>query len=313
MRLKYPNDRIIIVDPESEYLPIGREFGAEILDISTGTNHHFNLLDMVDKNLLDNEDQNVDLVKEKANLLISLFESILKEFNDEEAAIVDRVTRLTYEQYEKPTLVEWHRVMQVEGETDNAAKMLANKVEPYTIGSQDIFAHETNIDLSSNFIVFNINKLDEKMKPFAMKVILDQIWKQVVSGQGKVTTWLYFDELQLNFNTEENAHWFMALWSRVRKYGAIPTGITQNVSTLLDSAAGRKMISNTEFLVLLRQKPVDLQRLREMIRLTPKLINYVGERIPQGTGLISAGGVIVPFENPIPSNTMLYQIMNTDA
>lgn len=313
VRLKYPNDRIIIVDPESEYLPIGREFGAEILDISTGTNHHFNLLDMVDKNLLDNEDQNVDLVKEKANLLISLFESILKEFNDEEAAIVDRVTRLTYEQYEKPTLVEWHRVMQVEGETDNAAKMLANKVEPYTIGSQDIFAHETNIDLSSNFIVFNINKLDEKMKPFAMKVILDQIWKQVVSGQGKVTTWLYFDELQLNFNTEENAHWFMALWSRVRKYGAIPTGITQNVSTLLDSAAGRKMISNTEFLVLLRQKPVDLQRLREMIRLTPKLINYVGERIPQGTGLISAGGVIVPFENPIPSNTMLYQIMNTDA
>jgi dihydrofolate reductase len=204
VRLKYPNDRIIIVDPESEYLPIGREFGAEILDISTGTNHHFNLLDMVDKNLLDNEDKNVDLVKEKANLLISLFESILKEFNDEEAAIVDRVTRLTYEQYEKPTLVEWHRVMQVEGETDNAAKMLANKVEPYTIGSQDIFAHETNIDLSSNFIVFNINKLDEKMKPFAMKVILDQIWKQVVSGQGKVTTWLYFDELQLNFNTEEN-------------------------------------------------------------------------------------------------------------
>lgn len=39
--LKYPTDRFVIVDPESEYLPIAREFGAEILDISTGTNHHY--------------------------------------------------------------------------------------------------------------------------------------------------------------------------------------------------------------------------------------------------------------------------------
>lgn len=146
-----------------------------------------------------------------------------------------------------------------------------------------------------------------------MKVILDQIWKQVVSGQGKVTTRLYFDELQLNFDTEENAFWFSSLWSRIRKYGAITTGITQNVSTLLDSAAGKKMISNSEFIILLRQKPVDLERLREVIRLTPKLLKYVGNRVPQGTGLISAGGIIVPFENPIPPDSQLFQIMNTDA
>lgn len=146
-----------------------------------------------------------------------------------------------------------------------------------------------------------------------MKVILDQIWKQVVEGQGNVTTRLYFDELQLNFNTESNAHWFSSLWSRVRKYGAIPTGITQNVSTLLDSSAGRKMISNSEFLVLLRQKPVDLQRLQEMIRITPKMMKYISERVPQGTGIISAGGVLVPFENPIPKDTELFSIMNTDA
>ncbi|HGC5945059.1 TPA: VirB4-like conjugal transfer ATPase, CD1110 family [Enterococcus faecalis] len=312
-RLKYPNDRIIIVDPENEYLPIGREFGAEILDISSGTTHHFNLLDMVDKKLLDKEDRNLDLVKEKANLLVSLFESILKEFNDEEASIVDEVTRLTYERVEKPTLVDWHGVMEELGQLDEATRVLAKKVAPYTIGSQDIFAHETNIDLSANFIIFNINKLDAKMKPFAMRVILDQIWNQVVAFRGKGTTWLYFDELQLNFDTEVNAHWFAALWSRIRKYGAAPTGITQNVSTLLDSPSGRKMLSNSEFFILLRQKPVDLQRLKEMIHLTPKLVKYVGERVPQGTGLISSGGIVVPFENPIPKDSKLFQIMNTDA
>lgn len=314
-RLKYPEDRFIIVDPESEYLPIGRELGAEILDISTGTKNHLNILDMVDSRFLDDEDRNVDLVKEKANLLVSLFESLLQEFTDTDAAIVDRITRHTYDVFkgreEVPTLVDWYDLLRQQNEPN--AQKLAIKVEPYTIGSQDIFAHKTNIDLNANFIVFNIKNLDDRLKPFAMKVILDQIWKQVVAGQGKVTTRLYFDELQLNFDTEENAFWFSSLWSRIRKYGAITTGITQNVSTLLDSAAGKKMISNSEFIILLRQKPVDLERLREVIRLTPKLLKYVGNRVPQGTGLISAGGIIVPFENPIPTNTKLFQIMNTDA
>ncbi|WP_429951630.1 VirB4-like conjugal transfer ATPase, CD1110 family [Enterococcus sp. AZ101] len=313
--LRYPDDLFRIVDPESEYIPIARAFGAEILDISTGTQHHLNILDMVDSRLLDSEDRNVDLVKEKANLLSSLFESLLKSYTDEDASIVDRVTRKTYAAFEgnaeAPTLVEWYDILLKQPEPE--AKTLATKVETYCIGSQDIFAHKTNIDLNAKFVVFNIKKLDEKMKPFAMKVILDQIWKQVVANQGKVTTRLYFDELQVNFEEESSANWFLNLWVRIRKYGAITTGITQNISTMLDSPAGIKMLSNSEFMILLRQKPVDLQRLKEAVNLKPKLLKYVGEKVPQGTGLIYANGTIVPFENPIPENTELFKIMNTDA
>ncbi|MCA5014559.1 MULTISPECIES: VirB4-like conjugal transfer ATPase, CD1110 family [unclassified Enterococcus] len=313
--LRYPKDLFRIVDPESEYIPIARAFGAEILDISTGTQHHLNILDMVDSRLLDSEDRNVDLIKEKANLLSNLFESLLKSYTDEDASIVDRVTRQTYAAFEGsnevPTLVEWYDILLEQPEPE--AKSLATKVETYCIGSQDIFAHKTNIDLNAKFVVFNIKKLDEKMKPFAMKVILDQIWKQVVANQGKVTTRLYFDELQVNFEEESSASWFLNLWVRIRKYGAVTTGITQNISTMLDSPAGRKMISNSEFMILLRQKPVDLQRLKEAVNLKPKLLKYVGEKVPQGTGLIYANGTIVPFENPIPANTELFEIMNTDA
>lgn len=312
---KNPNDRVIIVDPESEYTPIAREFDAQILDISTGTRHHLNILDLPDKRLLDNEDRTLDLVKEKANLLSDLFESLLKVYTDQEAGLVDRVTRKTYQAFAEtgkmPTLVDWH--MQLLQEKTEVAEEFADKVEPFTMGSQDIFAHETNINLNSRFVVFNIKKLDDRLKSLAMKVILDMIWKQIVEAQGKETIHLYFDEIQLNFSTESTAEWFMALWSRIRKYGAIPTGITQNVSTLLDSPSGRKMISNSEFLIFLRQKIIDLERLREMVNLTPKLINYINDRAPRGTGLISAGGVIVPFENPIPEDTALFEIMNTDA
>lgn len=312
---KNPNDRVIIVDPESEYTPIAREFDAQILDISTGTKHHLNILDIPDERLLDYEDKTLDLVKEKANLLSDLFESLLKVYTDQEAGLVDRVTRKTYQAFanngKTPTLVDWH--MQLLQEETEVAQEFADKVEPFTLGSQDIFAHETNINLNSRFVVFNIKKLDDRLKSLAMKVILDMIWKQIVEAQGKETIHLYFDEIQLNFSTESTAEWFMSLWSRIRKYGAIPTGITQNVSTLLDSPSGRKMISNSEFLIFLRQKVIDLERLREMVNLTPKLMNYINDRAPRGTGLISAGGVIVPFENPIPNDTKLFEIMNTDA
>ena len=312
--LRYPDDNFIIVDPESEYREIGREFGAEILDISTGTSHHFNILDIPKRNLLREED-NVDLVKEKANLLISLFASQLSVFTDEEKSLVDRVVRKTYELYSNeqvsPTLVEWFNLLKEEPE--EIAENLAMKVEKFVTGSQDIFAHQTNIDLDAKFLVFDIKHLDEGMKPFAMKVILDQIWKKVVENQHKVTTRIYFDELQLNFDNEDSALWFTHLWSRIRKYGAIPTGITQNITTLLDSPAGIKMISNSEFIVLLRQKPGDIRRLDEIVNLPPKLLDYISETAKPGTGIISANGVKVPFENPIPKETKLYEIMNTDA
>ncbi len=314
-RLKFPKDRFLIVDPESEYLPIGKELDAEILDISTGTKNHLNILGMVDKQLLDEEDQELDLVKEKSNLLSTMFESLLKSYTNVDAGLVDRVTLLTYERFEnketEPTLVDWFKILKEQ--TDEGAKELANKVETYCVGSQDIFAHQTNIDLTAPFIVFNTKKLDDRLKKFAMKVILDQLWKQVVSGQGKVTSRLYFDELQVNFTTEEEAEWFLNLWARIRKYGAVTTGITQNPTTLLDSKAGQKMIANSEFLILLRQKPIDSQRLVEILSLTPALKKYINDRAPQGTGLISAGGVVVPFENPIPKETHLFEIMNTDA
>ena len=45
--------------------------------------------------------------------------------------------------------------------------------------------------------------------------------------------------------------------------GAIPTGITQNVETLLERSQGRKLLSNSDFIVLLKQKKTDIRELTE--------------------------------------------------
>lgn len=313
--LKYPNRRIIIVDPEGEYTSLAEALGGLILYISTGTSSHLNIMDMPDKDLLDKEDQQVDYVKEKTNLLVNLFKLLLEDFGDIQKSIVDEYTAKLFSNFEnqnrKPTLKDWYELLAQSTEPD--VIYFAKTIRPYTVGSQDIFAHETNVDLSSRLVVFNTKKLDPELKTFANKVIYDQIWKEIVKNQNKITTHLYFDEIQTNFDNDDDAQFFMNIWARVRKYGAVPTGITQSVLTLLDSSYGQSMILNTEFIVLLRQKLGTIKRLEEVLRLTDTLKEYIQETAPQGTGLIYSGGVVVPFENPIPEDTQLFEMMNTDS
>ena len=307
--LRYTEDQIIIVDPEAEYTDIGREFNAEVITIAPGSPHHFNLLDLPDKDKLQAEDS--DPIGQKANLLSTLFENIFSEVSDDEFAMIDRVTRKTYEAVDKPTFKDWQRVL--EEQPEDIAKALALKAEPYTMGSNDIFAHPTNVNMENRFIIFNLKQLSGKLKPFALLVIQDYIWNQVVNFQGKTTTWLYFDELQLYFKNKLQATFFTELYSRIRKYGALPTGITQNPETVLSTEEGRKLVANCEFLVLLKLKRTDLEALSQVTPLTPSLERFVLRPKAKGTGLIVAGDTIVPFENPIPKDTRLYQLVATDG
>lgn len=311
--LKNPEDRIIIIDPEDEYSDIGREFGAQLIDIFIGSKSHLNLLDLPDMDQLRVEDN--DPIGDKSNLLMGFFETILTEVGDTQYTIIDRVTRETYRRFRQkdrvPTLKDWHDILEQQEEPE--AKELALKSEIYAKGSQNIFAHETNVDITDRFVIFNLKRLSGKLKPFAMMVIQDYIWNQVVESQGKLTTRIYFDEVQLFFKEEAQAIFFTELYSRVRKYGAIATAITQNIETLMNKEEGRKLVSNSEFMILLKHKKSDLIALSKAISLTPALIRYIERPKAKGTGLIVAGQVVVPFENPIPRHTRLFELVTTDA
>lgn len=309
--LRFPNDRVIIVDPEEEYVDIGRAFGAQVIDIYPGTKTHFNLMDIPDLDKLRDEDK--DFVGQKASLIMGLFENILQEVTDDDVSLIDRVTRLCYEQItdRTPTLKDWHDILLEQPEEE--AQSLALKSESYTKGSQDIFAYETNVDLNNQVVIFNLKKLSGKLKPFAMMVIQDYIWQHVVDHKDEFVTRVYFDEMQNQFETDDQAAFFSKMYARIRKYGSIPTGITQNVETLLSRKEGRNLLYNSEFLVLLKQKKTTIPYLLQTINLTDALVRYIEKPKAIGTGLIIAGTTTVPFENPIPEDTELFRLVATDA
>ena len=221
------NTEIIIVDPEEEYSVIGRAFGGEMIDIAPDSQTYLNVLDLSEENMDE------DPVKVKSEFLLSFIGKLLdRKMDGREKSIIDRVTRLTYQSFKEPSLEEWVFVLSQQPEEE--AQNLALDMELYVEGSLDIFSHKTNIQTGSNFLIYNVKKLGDELKQIALMVVFDQIWNRVVRNQklGK-KTWIYFDEMQLLLLDKYASDFFFKLWSRVRKYGASPTGITQNVETLL--------------------------------------------------------------------------------
>lgn len=240
------NTEIIIVDPEAEYSVIGRTFGGEMIDIAPDSQTYLNVLDLSEENMDE------DPVKVKSEFLLSFIGKLLdRKMDGREKSIIDRVTRLTYQSFKEPSLEEWVFVLSQQPEEE--AQNLALDMELYVEGSLDIFSHKTNIQTGSNFLIYNVKKLGDELKQIALMVVFDQIWNRVVRNQklGK-KTWIYFDEMQLLLLDKYASDFFFKLWSRVRKYGASPTGITQNVETLLLDPNGRRIIANSEFMILLK-------------------------------------------------------------
>ena len=313
--LKNPTDEIISIDPEDEDTLIGQTFDAQIVKIAPNTDTFINLLDITDD--LSGE---VDPVKLKSDFLLTAFEALIggqSGLNSAQRSIIDRVTRLTYFNYfhsqdkQMPTLAkEWFTLLKEQPEKE--AQALVLDLELYIEGSLAIFSHTTNIELNKRFIIYNTKELGSQLKTFGMMVVLEQVWNRVVRNRDRgITTWIYIDEMQLMLNDPYCENYFFELWSRIRKWGAIPTGITQNVETLLLSDKARRMLSNTEFIIMLKQAKSDLDELSTLFRLSTQQQKHLIHP-PKGAGLIRAGHAIVPFSNTVDSTTRLYELITTD-
>ncbi len=313
--LKNPEDEIISINPEDEDTRIGKAFDAQIIKIAPNTDTFINLLD-----ISGDFQGETDPIKLKSDFILTAFEALIGGtvgLNSAQRSIIDRVTRLTYVQYyhsarkSMPTLGnEWFSLLKEQPEEE--AQALVLDLELYIEGSLAIFSRPTNIQLNKRFIIYNTKQLGSQLKTFGMMVVLEQVWNRVVRNREKgITTWIYIDEMQLMLSDPYCENYFFELWSRIRKWGAIPTGITQNVETLLLSDKARRMLSNTEFIIMLKQAKSDLDELALLFHLSAEQQKQLIHPA-KGAGLIRAGQVILPFSNIVESPSKLYELMTTD-
>ena len=126
---------------------------------------------------------------------------------------------------------------------------------------------------------------------------------------GKSTRY-YIDEFHLLLKEEQTANYSVEIWKRFRKWGGLPTGITQNVKDLLRSPEIANILENSDFIYMPNQASEDRTILAKRLNISPHQLSYVTNS-GEGEGLLFYGNVILPFIDRFPADTELYRIMTT--
>lgn len=320
------DDEVFILDPEREYAALAMLLGGEVVRIAAGSTTYVNPLDM-DMRYGETDDGSSDPVTLKSDFIISLCETIIGGrygLSPIQRSVIDRCVKQIYKPYieymaktnnktidydRMPTLIDFYNLLMAQPEPE--AQQIALSLELYCTGSLDNFAHKTNVNTHSRFVIYDIKDLGSGMKEMGLQVCLDAIWNKIIANhaQGK-KTWFYLDEFYLLTQTDSSAKFLQQIWKRARKWGGIPTGITQNVEDLLASKEARTIISNSDFVMMLNQAPLDRVELAKMLNISPTQISYITNSDP-GQGLIYNGKTIVPFIDKFPTDTKLYRVMTT--
>lgn len=308
------DDDIIISDPESEYSPLVERFDGQVIKISPTSTQYINPMDI---NMNYSEEDNP--LSLKADFILSLLELIVggKEgLRPVEKTVIDRCIHLIYQPYfdnpvpeNMPLLEDLYKSLLNQSEQE--AHHVATALEIYVSGSLNVFNHRTNVDINNRLVCYDIKDLGKQLKKIGMLVVQDQVWGRVTENrsQGKSTRY-YIDEMHLLLKEEQTAAYTVEIWKRFRKWGGIPTGLTQNVKDMLESREIENILENSDFILMLNQGPGDRKILAEKLNISPHQLSYVTHS-GEGEGLLFYGNVILPFVDRFPANTELYKIMTT--
>lgn len=310
------NDDIIVCDPEHEYTPLVNALHGQCIEISATSKQYLNPLD-INLNYADDDDP----ITLKAEFILSLCETAIGSkygLEPAEISIIDRCVRRIYQKFmaipvpeNLPILEDLYNLLREEEKHGNdAAKHVADALEIYVTGSLNVFNHRTNIDLHNRLVCFDIKKLGKQLKKLGMLIIQDQTWHRVSLNRNKKNTRFYIDEFHLLLREPQTAAYFIEFWKRFRKWGGMPTGITQNVKDFLLSPEIENIFDNTAFIIMLRQSAKDREILAASLGISTEQLSYITNSDP-GEGLIYYGGTIIPFVDKFPKDTKLYKIMTT--
>ena len=307
------DDDIIICDPEAEYGPLVERLHGQVIKISPTSPHYINPMDL---NLNYSDDENP--LSLKSDFILSLCELIVggkDGLMPVEKTIIDRCVRMVYRDYlsdpkpeNMPILEDLYNELRRQEEKE--AQYIATALEIYVSGSLNVFNHRTNINIANRIVSFDIKELGKQLKKIGMLIVQDAVWNRVtVNREAHKSTRYYIDEMHLLLREEQTAAYTVEIWKRFRKWGGIPTGITQNVKDLLSSREVENIFENSDFILMLNQASGDRQILAKQLNISPHQLSYVTHS-GEGEGLLFYGDVILPFVDRFPRGE-LYDLLTT--
>lgn len=314
-------DDVIVIDPQNEYAPLAHALGGQYIDVSPLSGDHINPLDLDTLNFYKSRES---FIADKSELMLAIAEQILEEnVLIGQKSIVARCTAKVYEEYFRkadsnrrepvspPTMEDFYRILMEQ--TEPEARDLKLAFELFADGPLDFLTKQSNVDTKSHFLVYGTNNLGKNQEAVAQTVMLEGIRSRVAANYQKgVATWIYIDEIHNMTATASSARYLQKIWKEFRKIGGINTGITQNITDLLESKEARTMLNNSKFFVLLNMEEDEARLLTEVLGLNDELTELL-KGADKGHGVMKFGDKkYIPKNNNIPENTLLYDLFDTD-
>ena len=317
------HDDILIIDPEGEYKWLVKALGGQVVEIALNSPVHINFME-IDLERSNEEDIDYEPIAAKCNFIVSVCELILGrkgELNEDEKAVIDHACNNIYKRYTKnpqkenmPIPEDLYYELRSENMPEDMKKFgrdMSVALARYVSGSLNYFNHRSNIDIHSRLVCFDLKNMDKKQKELTMLIIEETMWDRVAANRAReIYTRTIFDEFHILLKEPKTAEYVVELWKRLRKWGGIPLGITQNVKDLFRSKQIENILDTTNCMIMLNQLGDDARILSAHLDLSVEETGYIqsGEI---GKGLIWVENTKVPFEDHFPENTLCYKIMTT--
>lgn len=321
VHLKHPDDDVITIDPEGEYVTPTEYLGGQVIRIAENSGDYINPLDISLAYGSDDPETKSSPVPAKVSFIQSLVRMMASSVNDAQANVLDAAAAYAYNRYlddprpeNLPTLQDiYDFLMSEQGSDMRDARDLAKLIRRYVTGTLSLFNHPTNVDLQSNLVCFDLHELSSELKPLALLIILDHIWVRVSANRraGR-RTWLVIDEFQLLLDSPYARSQIDRFFTRGGKWDFYINAITQNLSRVLNSEETRYMFQNSPFVTVLQQTSDLLPDFQELFNLSESQTKVLATAHP-GEGLYVFKNRVVHFDFPIDQKICptLYDICTT--
>src|SRR5712691_7210157 len=305
---------------ENEYGRVAEAADGQVVRLAASSSHRINPFDLPppppfeDGGELGQEHTEEDPLAERVTVLLGLLEVMLcgssnasgrsASLDNHERAVLDRAIYRTYaaagitsdvatHTRPAPLLNDLHAVLgDMPGEM---AASLAVRLERYVDGSLSagLFAGLTNVELDRRLVVFNIQQLEDELRPLAIHLIAGWVWTRV--RRDRRPRLLVIDEAWSLLRFPEGGAFVAAMARRARKYYLGLVTMTQQVADLADEGYGETILSNAAQVLLLKQKADTIDAAAARFRLT------ADERqlllgADKGEGLLLVRGNRIPLQ-----------------
>lgn len=304
---------VIFIDPHGEFGMLTRALGGQVILVGGAEGHVINIMDFTAGYGLESRND----IDSKIDTLSTIFKSVFgTEYTSYFSSIMTRSAYKLYMDYIKagrmaypPTIEDLYN--EIRRQPENEAANLALLLEVFITGPLRCFNGQTNVNLYSRVICFDLSCMGESLWSTGMTAVMDVIQNKLIQNKAAdIPTYIKVDETSRFLQNEELSRYFDRFYSGIRKLNGRITCIIQNISKVLRSGLAQDMLSNSEIVVMLAQSDADAAELQALYNLShiqvEQLINA-----EEGCGLIKCGNRIFGYNGQIEQSGYIYDLVNT--